>query len=147
MSKSPFFARIREQVLQLTAAVPSGWVCSYASMGEYLDVAPRHVAYILSQLTDQERQVYPWHRVVGADGRLGSPKRHLDGRLQADLLRSEGHELLEGRIHLNSPKWVSATALPSGVARQVRPVSAPRAPSVRKSAAKALRPGRRGGRV
>ncbi|MFN9452207.1 MAG: hypothetical protein ACK58U_21485 [Rubrivivax sp.] len=59
MAKSPSFTRIRRQVLQQTAAVPSGWVCRVASMGDYLGVAPRHVATILGQLTDQERQVYP----------------------------------------------------------------------------------------
>ena len=65
-------------------------VCTYQSMGEYLDVMPRHVAYILSQLEDHEKMLYPWHRVVSGDTTLGTPKRNPDGTSQAELLRAEG---------------------------------------------------------
>jgi hypothetical protein len=44
----------REHVLQLTASVPAGRLCIDQSMGAYLDVMPRHVAYILSRLEDDE---------------------------------------------------------------------------------------------
>ena len=64
MATSPFFIRIREHLLQLTASLPEGRVCSFQSIGEHLDVMPRHVAYILSTLEDAEKLVYPWHRVV-----------------------------------------------------------------------------------
>ena len=126
MAASPFFARIREHVLQLTAAVPEGKVCTFQSMGEHLDVMPRHVAYILSQLEDNEKFVYPWHRVVSGDGTLGSPKTNPDGTSQADLLRAEGVLVSGNRLATDLAHiFVAAGQLPSGLPRQVRPPDAP----------------------
>jgi methylated-DNA-protein-cysteine methyltransferase related protein len=133
MATSQFFARIREHVLQLTAAVPEGKVCTFQSMGEYLDVMPRHVAYILSQLEDNEKFVYPWHRVVGGDTSLGTPKTNPDGNSQAELLRDEGILVSNNRVASNFEKvFISAEQLPSGLARQKRPADAP-APKQRRS--------------
>lgn len=138
MPSSPFFARIREHVLQLTAAVPEGSICTFQSIGEHLDVMPRHVAYILSQLDDHEKFVYPWHRVVGGDGSLGSPKRNPDGTSQADLLQAEG--LLVSRNRVASPfasVFVAAGQLPSGLPRQTRPAEAPLAKDKRSRSTRA----------
>ncbi len=138
MPTFPFFARIREHVLQLTSAVPEGRVCTFQSMGEYLDVMPRHVAYILSQLEDDEKFVYPWHRVVSGDGSLGSPKKNPDGTTQAELLRAEGLLISGNRVESSFERvFIPAEALPSGLPRQTRPADAPvpqsrRAPPVRK---------------
>ena len=68
MPASLFLARVRVHVLQLTVAVPEGKGCSHQSMGEFLDVMPRHGAYILSRSGEAEKFVYPWHRVVGGEG-------------------------------------------------------------------------------
>lgn len=126
MASSAFFARIRAHVLQLTKAVPEGKVCTYLSMGEYLDVMPRHVAYILGQLEDIEKLVYPWHRVVGADLSLGSAKSNPDGMSQAELLRKEGILVSGNKVVSNVESvYVSAEQLPSGLARQQRPADAP----------------------
>jgi methylated-DNA-protein-cysteine methyltransferase related protein len=135
VAASPFFTRIREHVLQLTAAVPEGRVCTFQSMGEHLDVMPRHVAYILSQLADNEKFVYPWHRVVASDGSLGSPKSNPDGTSQAELLRAEGI-LISGKRVASSFDMVfmAAGQLPSGLPKQKRPPEAP-VPKVRRSRA------------
>ena len=126
MATSPFFARIREHVLQLTKAVPEGKVCTYQSMGEYLDVMPRHVAYILSQLEDNEKFVYPWHRVVSGDATLGTPKKNPDGTSQAELLRAEGILVSGNKVASSFERvFISAAQLPSGLARQQRPADAP----------------------
>lgn len=126
MPNSPFFARIRSQVLQLTDAIPIGRVCTYQSIGAHLDVEPRHVAYILARLEHHEKRVHPWHRVVGVGGALGTPKRHPDGRSQADLLADEGLHVRADRIeHGFERAFVAAERLPSGLPRQVRPPDAP----------------------
>jgi methylated-DNA-protein-cysteine methyltransferase related protein len=127
LAASPFFARIREHVLQLTAAVPRGKVCSFQSMGEHLDLVPRHVAYILSRLEDNEKFVYPWHRVVSGDGSLGSPRSNPDGTTQAELLRAEGIPISGNRIVTSLGQvFLPAEKLPSGLPRQTRPPDAPR---------------------
>lgn len=126
MNASPFFARIREQVLQLTAAVPEGKICTFQSMGLHLDVMPRHVAYILSRLEDGEKLAYPWYRVVSHDGSLGSPKYHPDGTSQADLLRAEGILVTGKRITTGFELvFLPAERLPSGLPKQKRPADAP----------------------
>jgi methylated-DNA-protein-cysteine methyltransferase related protein len=74
MAGSPFYTRIKGDVLAIVSAIPKGKVCTFSSIGEHLDVVPRHVAYILSTLEPLETLQYPWHRVVGNDGNLGKPK-------------------------------------------------------------------------
>ena len=87
---------------------------------------PRHVAYILSQLEDNEKFVYPWHRVVGGDGSFGSPKSNPDGTSQAELLRAEGILISGKRIATSFEQvFVPAEQLPSGLPRQKRPPDAP----------------------
>jgi methylated-DNA-protein-cysteine methyltransferase related protein len=138
MPASPFFARIRDHVLQLTLSIPEGQICTFQSMGEHLDVMPRHVAYILSQLEDNEKMVYPWHRVVGGDGSLGTLKKNPDGATQTDLLRSEGFLVSGNRVASDWERvFISAGDLPSGLSKQSRPANAPvprqrRAPSARR---------------
>lgn len=128
MTRSPFFARIRAHVLQLTASIPPGKVCTHQSIGQYLDVMPRHVAYILSQLADEEKRAYPWHRVVGADLRLGTPKRNPEGATQAELLRAEGIIVSDNQLISRFEQVVlAAEQLPSGLPRQKRPEDAPMA--------------------
>lgn len=134
MPPSPFYARIKAQVLQLTAAVPAGRVCTFQSMGEYLDVMPRQVAYLLSQLDAEEQQRVPWYRVVAADGTLGTPKQAKDGTTQAELLCAEGVHVRGNRVEPDfAARCITAEQLPSGLARQTRPADAPVPTSRRKS--------------
>ena len=55
-----------------------------------MNVMARHVAFVMSSLTEEEAAALPWHRVVSADARI-SPK--MDAALakkQRRRLRSEG---------------------------------------------------------
>ncbi len=125
---SPFYARIKGDVLRIVALVPQGRVVSYADVGAHLDVVPRHVAYILSMLTEIEKATIPWHRAVAADGRLGVPKAGADGVTQRELLAAEGAAFgSDGRITDFLARGAGVAALPHGVPRQVRPAEAPRA--------------------
>lgn len=71
---SPFFKHIKNDVLLMVQSIARGHVTTYASMGAHIDVVPRHIAYILSQLSLEEQVQYPWWRVVGAQGALGQAK-------------------------------------------------------------------------
>ncbi|HSK26488.1 MAG TPA: MGMT family protein [Jiangellales bacterium] len=92
---SPAFARIRAQVLDVTARVPRGRVTTYAAVGDELEVVPRHVAYLLSMQSDDEVAALPWHRVVSVDGRLARGER---GEEQAARLRAEGVPVVGRRV-------------------------------------------------
>jgi methylated-DNA-protein-cysteine methyltransferase-like protein len=129
VAKSPFFARIKGDVLRIVASVPAGRVVTFADLGAYLDVAPRHVAYILAMLDPIESTTLPWHRAVAADGRLGAAKAGPDGAAQRALLAAEGAAFdPEGRITDFVARCVAVDALPHGVPKQRRPADAPVAP-------------------
>lgn len=123
--KSPFFARIKVDVLNIVASIPSGKCSTYKSIGEHLDVVPRHVAYILAKLSDDEKARHPWHRVVGNDGVLGQPKVSESGVPQSVLLKGEGLLIADNRIDVNHHDWyLPAGELESGVPQQTRPNNA-----------------------
>lgn len=88
--KSQAFARIRAEVIRLVGLIPPGKFTTYGSIAIHMNVMARHVAFVMSRLTEEEADALPWHRVVSADARL-SPK--MDGALstmQRRRLRSEG---------------------------------------------------------
>jgi methylated-DNA-protein-cysteine methyltransferase-like protein len=90
MAKSQAFARIRAEVLRLVALIPEGKFTTYGSIAVHMNVVARHVATVLSRLTDEESKSLPWHRVVSADARI-SP--NMDAKLaarQKRLLKAEG---------------------------------------------------------
>lgn len=67
MAGSPFFARIRRDVLAIARAVPEGQAITYADIGHHLDVMPRHVAYILKMLPDPEAEGVDPSRVIASN--------------------------------------------------------------------------------
>lgn len=90
MAKSQAYARIRAEVLRLVALIPAGKFTTYGSIAVHMNVVARHVATVLSRLTDEESKTLPWHRVVSADARI-SP--NMDAKLAAKqkrLLKAEG---------------------------------------------------------
>jgi methylated-DNA-protein-cysteine methyltransferase related protein len=122
MPKSPFFIRIKSDILKIVAAIPKGKVCSHSSIGEHLDIVPRHVAYILSTLEPMEKIHYPWHRVVGGDGKLGKLKLSERGETQSELLSGEGVLVVGNSIESSFDKlFMPAEKLKSGVSKQLRP--------------------------
>jgi methylated-DNA-protein-cysteine methyltransferase-like protein len=126
MAGSPFFARIKADVLRILGAVPEGHVVTFADVGAHLDVAPRHVAYIAATLTEMEKATLPWHRAVAADGSLGTPKRGAGGEAQAVLLAAEGITLdTAGRIAGFAARRIAVADVPHGVPPQTRPPEAP----------------------
>jgi methylated-DNA-protein-cysteine methyltransferase related protein len=126
VAASPFFARIKGELLRIMSAVPEGRVVTFADIGAHLDVAPRHVAYILATLADIEAATVPWHRAVTAEGALGTPKSGPDGATQRALLAEEGAAFdPEGRITDFVARRAGVAALAHGVPRQGRPTDAP----------------------
>ncbi|MEO1404563.1 MAG: MGMT family protein [Cyanobacteria bacterium J06635_1] len=122
MAKSPAFARIKQDVLQITKAIPAGRVTTFKAIGQHLDVMPRHVAYILTMLTPAEKDDLPWFRVVADNGKLGKTKRNGLGESQADLLKAEGLDLVKAQCIDNfDTVFIKIDSLNSGVPKQTRP--------------------------
>ena len=93
MPKSAAYARIKADILRIVVTIPEGRVATFGDIGRHLDVMPRHVAYILTMLSDEEKARIPWHRVVAEKGGLGKPKFNGFGISQAELLASDGIEI------------------------------------------------------
>jgi len=97
--KSTAFVRIRGEVIRLVGLIPAGKFTTYGSIAIHMNVMARHVATVMSRLTEEESATLPWHRVVSAEARI-SP--NMDAALtkeQRRRLKSEGMKInAEGYI-------------------------------------------------
>ncbi len=117
MGKSEAYAHIKVDILKIVNCIPKGKVTTYKSIGKYLDVIPRQVAYILTMLSDEEKDQHPWYRVIGDKARLGKAKYDSKGRLQDDLLVDEGHQVDKGLMLNVDGAFVAVDDLNSGVTK------------------------------
>jgi methylated-DNA-protein-cysteine methyltransferase-like protein len=102
----PSVAEARRTALYITLAqVPEGKVVSYGQLAELagLGRAARWVGRTLSQLP--EGSTLPWHRVLGAGGRLSLPAGSLSGDEQRARLRAEGLTILNNRVDMQRHGW------------------------------------------
>jgi methylated-DNA-protein-cysteine methyltransferase-like protein len=98
--------QIRRTALYLTLAqVPVGKVVSYGQLAELagLGRAARWVGRTLSQLPGDTK--LPWHRVLGAGGRLSLPAGSASGDEQRARLRMEGISILNNRVDIQRHGW------------------------------------------
>ncbi|WP_408601062.1 MULTISPECIES: MGMT family protein [Pseudomonas] len=99
-------AQIRRTALYLTlASVPEGKVVSYGQLAELagLGRAARWVGRTLSQLPGDSK--LPWHRVLGAGGRLSLPAGSPSGDEQRARLRMEGISIQNNRVDIQRHGW------------------------------------------
>lgn len=99
-------AHIRRTALYLTLAqVPSGKVVSYGQLAELagLGRAARWVGRTLSQLPADTK--LPWHRVLGAGGRISLALGTPSGDEQRARLRVEGVSILNNRVDIQRHGW------------------------------------------
>ena len=59
MAQSPFFARIKADVVSIVAGIPQAGVVTFRDIGAHLDVMPRHVAYIVKMPDAEEGAAFP----------------------------------------------------------------------------------------
>jgi methylated-DNA-protein-cysteine methyltransferase related protein len=93
MPKSTAFAQIKAGTIEITANIPVGRVTTYGAIGEHLNVMPRHVAYILTTLSLEEKLELPWYRVVADRGAISSGKLNARHHAQIDYLQQEGIQI------------------------------------------------------
>ncbi|AUM68561.1 MGMT family protein [Pseudomonas fluorescens] len=99
-------AQIRRTTLYLTLAqVPAGKVVTYGQLAEMagLGRAARWVGRTLSQLPNDTK--LPWHRVLGAGGRISLPVGSTSGDEQRARLRMEGVSVLNNRVDIQRHGW------------------------------------------
>jgi methylated-DNA-protein-cysteine methyltransferase-like protein len=93
----PFFERVRE----LVRTIPRGRVATYGQVAALLGVprGARAVGWALRALDVRAHARVPWHRVVGAGGRISLGNRPA-GVEQVARLRREGVRLRGGHVDL-----------------------------------------------
>lgn len=99
-------AQMRRTALYLTLAqIPEGCVVSYGELAHLagLGRAARWVGRTLSQLPGDSK--LPWHRVLGAGGRISLPVGSASGDEQRARLRSEGVSILNNRVDIRRHGW------------------------------------------
>ncbi len=92
-----FFAR----VYALVREIPRGRVATYGQVAVMLGVprGARAVGWALRALPVAAAARVPWHRVVGAGGRI-SPRRGPGPDVQRRRLRAEGVRFRDGRVDI-----------------------------------------------
>ena len=99
-------AQARKTALYLTLhQVPEGKVVSYGQLADLagLGRAARFVGRTLSQLP--EGSSLPWHRVVGAGGKLSLLPGTVSGDEQRARLRAEGVNIHNNRVDMLRHGW------------------------------------------
>lgn len=97
MRDEGFFPR----VYALVRRIPRGRVATYGQVAAMLGVVrgARAVGWALRALPEAEAARVPWHRVVGAGGRI-SPRAGLGPAIQRRRLRAEGVSFRGGTVDL-----------------------------------------------
>jgi methylated-DNA-protein-cysteine methyltransferase related protein len=90
MPKSAAFIQIKAGVIEITANIPVARVTTYSAIGKHLNVMPRHVAYILTTLSLEEKLELPWYRVVAEKGAISLGKLTDRHYAQIEYLKAEG---------------------------------------------------------
>ena len=96
-SANGFFARVYAAV----RAIPRGRVATYGQLARLLGVprGARAVGWALRALSPARGKRVPWHRVVGAGGRI-SPRAGTGPFVQRRRLLREGVSFRQGRVDL-----------------------------------------------
>lgn len=93
--------RFFERVYSVVEQIPKGRVATYGQVAALLGIprGARAVGWALRALPSSRQNAVPWHRVVGAGGRIS----HRGGSgpvVQRRRLRSEGVRFRSGRVDL-----------------------------------------------
>ncbi|MGA8366039.1 MAG: MGMT family protein [Candidatus Acidiferrales bacterium] len=99
-----------EPVYGLVKKIPRGRVTTYGQLAKALRLAggARAIGYALAACP--AGRGIPWHRVLGAGGRIRVPEPH--AALQRRLLETEGVAIERGRVNLARFGWPPAKKSP-----------------------------------
>jgi methylated-DNA-protein-cysteine methyltransferase related protein len=92
-----------EPVYRLIKKIPRGRVTTYGELARKLRLRGGARAVGFAMAACPSGRGIPWHRVIGAGGRLLIPEPH--GSLQRRLLESEGVRVEFGRVDMEQYAW------------------------------------------
>jgi methylated-DNA-protein-cysteine methyltransferase related protein len=74
-TKSLAFAHMRQALLAPVGDIPHGKVAFVGDVAAALNIPPRHVAFMLSGLSDDDAAVVPWYRAMPSGGKFPAPAK------------------------------------------------------------------------
>ena len=95
----------QQRLYSIIQQIPAGYVATYGQVAELagLPGCARMVGRTLSQLPSGSQ--LPWHRVIGASGKISLPENSDSFVKQKQRLTSEGVLVNQNRISLKHHKW------------------------------------------
>ncbi|MGD9599502.1 MAG: MGMT family protein [Steroidobacteraceae bacterium] len=91
------------RVWQVVRAIPRGATVSYGEVARQAGL-PRRARWVAVALKAAPASArVPWHRVIGANGRIAFPAGSRLYREQARRLRAEGRTIARGRVIEGTP--------------------------------------------
>ena len=106
-------------VYKLVKTIPRGRVTTYGALAKALRLKGGARAAGHAMAACPSGKGIPWHRVVGAGGRLLISEPH--SSLQRRLLETEGVALTERRVNMKKFGWLPARARTKSKPRSKRP--------------------------
>ncbi|ART83577.1 cysteine methyltransferase [Oceanisphaera profunda] len=97
------------KILKLLALVPQGYVVSYGQLADLAGL-PGRARLVGHTLRNLDVAALPWHRVVGADGRISLPKGspawlEQRQRLLAEGITFKGHAISGNCVNMREFQW------------------------------------------
>jgi len=94
--------RAIQAIWEMVCRIPRGQVSTYGAVARAAGLPGRaRLTGFALRIAPKDLNL-PWHRVVGAGGRVVFPKSSVQHREQAKLLRAEGVVLNDGRVMRSS---------------------------------------------
>jgi methylated-DNA-protein-cysteine methyltransferase-like protein len=101
---SPAFQAMKRALLEQLSAIPVGKVVALDQMAIAMNIPTRHVAYMVSQVSEAERDLVPWHRLVPSGCKFPAAAKRSPRQIeQIRLLAQEGVSDLPA--HVIPPKF------------------------------------------
>jgi len=91
-----------QEIWAVIGAIPRGKVSTYGAVARAAGLPGRARLAGLALKVSPNDMNLPWHRVVGAGGRIAFPRSSLQHREQARRLRAEGVIVKDGRVSRSS---------------------------------------------
>ena len=93
---------VLQAIWDVIAMIPAGQVSTYGNVARAAGLlrGARQAGYAL-RVAPEEMNL-PWHRVVGAGGRIAFPQGSKHFREQTRRLRAEGVKVVDGRVDLRA---------------------------------------------
>lgn len=104
--------RPERRIWAVVARIPRGRVATYGQVAAEAGL-PKRARFVGRALGMAPAAMkLPWHRVIGAPGRIAFPANSAAFREQVRRLKAEGVEVRQGRISLERYRWRARSDAP-----------------------------------